>query len=163
MGKKVLLLLVLALVLPSTAFSAPYGTSGTVTITGHGNDGLPESVLFSGTVTQFPSWDKTTLADGSKTYTFIGRAVGTMSDGTARNILIRIRVNKGENDIYSVPIPLPHSRSAISVPEPSSLALMGTGFVGLIGVIRRKQKQKVLLCPKTKKRPCRQPATGSLS
>jgi hypothetical protein len=73
-GKKVLLILVFALILPLAAFGSPYGTTGIVTITGQDNDGIPESVLFSATVTQFPSWVKTTLADRSNIYTFTGRA-----------------------------------------------------------------------------------------
>jgi len=141
MGEKVLLMLALALILPSVAFSQNYGTSGTVTITGDADDGAPNSILFTGAVTQFPQWVKTTLPDGTETYTFNGRAAGTMSDGSSRTIVVRFRVNKGEKIIFPAAIPLPRGHSPISVPEPSSMALIGAGFAGLVGAIWRKQRQ----------------------
>jgi hypothetical protein len=157
MGKKVLLL-ALALFLPGVAFSQKYGTSGTVTIMGDAGDGAPNSILFTGAVTQFPQWVKTTLPDGTETYTFSGRAAGTMSDGSSRSIVVRFRVNKGENIIFPAAIPLPRGRSPISVPEPGSMALFGAGFAGLVGAIWRKQKQNGC-CSKNRcciqeKRPC---------
>ena len=157
MGKKVLLMFACALILPSLAFSQKYGTSGTVTITGDADNGAPNSILFTGAVTQFPQWVKTTLPDGTDTYTFTGRAAGTMSDGSSRTIVVRFRVNKGENIIFPAAIPLPRSRSPISMPEPSSVALIGTSFAGLVGAIWRKKKQNVCSnnqCCIHEKRPC---------
>jgi len=104
-------MLALALTLPSVAFSQKYGTSGTVTITGDADNGAPNSILFTGALTQFPQWVKTTLPDGTETYIFSGRAAGTMSDGSSRTIMVRFRVNKEENIIFPVAIPLPRARS----------------------------------------------------
>ena len=108
---------------------------GSFTITGNGTNGVPTGVLFSGTFSA-ATWTLTTLANGTHSYTLIGAIVDSSGHvgGTSQ-----LTVNTGKG-FFSGSVDLESGDTNLSVPEPGTLGLLGTGLVGLAGVLRHKIK-----------------------
>jgi hypothetical protein len=121
---------------------AHFLAGGSVTITGNGSvPGAPTGVLFSGTFSQSPTWSRQT---GTYLYTFSGLASGQLADGTSADVLIQFTVDTVTR-VFVTPISLSKvsvGADAVHVPEPSSLAFMGTGLIGLLGAVRRKYRKQ---------------------
>jgi hypothetical protein len=110
-----------------------FAPGGTFMITGNGTNGVPNGTIFMGTFTS-AEWDLTTLADGSHVYTLKGGLVDSSGRvaGTAQ-----LSVNTGKA-FFSGSVDLSSGDTTLSVPEPGTLGLLGTGLVGIAGVMRRK-------------------------
>jgi hypothetical protein len=126
-------------VLTGATFRAP----GSVSITDAGG-----AALFTGVFSQNPSWTVTS-SGGSKLYTFTGITTGLLDGNTSAVLQIAFTV---EGKIFqSNPTLQPGSLAgvpinitAISVPEPGSMAFVGTGLLGLMGAIRRKYRKQAI-------------------
>ena len=105
---------------------------GTLTITGNGTNGVPNGVIFSGTFTN-ASWNIIPLADGSHEYTLTGAIQGNGQVGAT----VQLVVISGKG-YFNGSGRLSSGDTSLSVPEPGTLSLLGTGLIGLAGVIRRK-------------------------
>lgn len=113
-----------------------FGPGGTFVITSPSLGGT----LFSGTFTGPVKWVANETANGQWSYTLTGALSGTWSNGTTVfGATAQLTVLTGQQ--FSGSTGLASGDTTISTtPEPGSLTLMGSGLVGLAGLLRRKLK-----------------------
>jgi len=115
-----------------------FAAGGAFTIDGNGTGGLPNAVMFSGTFSGPATWTLTTLANGTHNYTLTGVITGTMGGNTRNGVTVQLAVNTGKG-FFDGMTTIAGGDTALlsSVPEPSTLGMMGAGLLGLVSVLRR--------------------------
>ncbi len=116
-----------------------FGPGGAFEVDGNGTGGLPNGVLFSGTFSGTSFWTLTILANGTHSYTLTGVLIGTMGSTTVNGVTVQLTINTGKG-FFNGSTTISGGDTAVSaaVPEPSALALFGTGAFVLSGAVRRK-------------------------
>src|SRR5215469_10745697 len=132
-----------ALVSGSLQMGGTFASGGTFTITGNGSNGLPNGTIFSGTFSGPVTWTLVTLANGTHNYTLTGNLSGVLTGtGAANGVTVQLTVNTGKG-FFNGSVGLSSGDTNVSsgvVPEPGTLGLLGTGLVGVAGLMRRKTK-----------------------
>jgi hypothetical protein len=124
----------------SLQMGGTFAAGGSFTIAGNGSDGLPNGVIFSGTFSSPVTWTMVTLANGTHNYTLTGTLSGQLEGGsTVQGVTVQLTINTGKG-FFNGATNISSGDTSITTPEPGSLSLMGTGLLGLAGLVRRKLK-----------------------
>ena len=119
-----------------------FAAGGTFIITGNGTGGIPNGVIFSGTFSSPVGWTEVT-SNGVISYILAGAVSGTWYNGTTVNgATTLIGISAGKSG-FTGSLALDGGETILNtsvVPEPGTLLLLGTGLVGLAGIVRRKRK-----------------------
>jgi hypothetical protein len=126
----------------SLAMGAVFNGGGSFTITSNGSFGLPTGALFTGSFTGPVTWSLITLANGTHLYTLTGTVSGAWYNGAgAEGATVQLTINTGKGFFNGKKrISSGDSNIVTTVPEPGTLGLLGTGLIGLAGVLHRKLK-----------------------
>lgn len=129
-----------ALTSGSLQMGGTFAGGGSFIIDGNGTNGIPSGAIFTGSFSGPVTWTLITLANGTHDYTLSGSVTGTtLSGATVEGATVQLVINTGKG-FFNGSTTISSGDTNIVVAEPGSLTLLGTGLLGLAGVVRRKLK-----------------------
>ena len=126
-----------------------FGAGGSFTITGNGSHGL-SGTLFQGTFTGPVNWTATFNRNarnehGAWYYVLTGTVAGSLHNGaTAIGGTVQFTFDVPKGKTFSKGVNLNNGITTVTVTEPGTLGLLGTGLFGIAGMVRRKFRQSKL-------------------
>jgi len=130
-----------ALTSGSLQMGGAFDGGGSFVIVGNGTGGIPNGTIFSGSFNGPVTWTLVTLANGTHNYTLSGSVSGTWYTGnTVFGATVQLTINTGRGFFNGSTKISSGDTNIVVVPEQSTLTLLGTGLVGLAGILRRKLK-----------------------
>ena len=118
----------------SITTGATFAAGGSFTITLNGSlPGLPNATIFQGTFSSPVTWTKLGNGYFSLSGTISGLFNGHKVNGAFVSITVPGNLRNGKIGIGSVDVNI-----AMPVPEPGTLGMLGTGLLGMAGLVRRK-------------------------
>ena len=124
----------------SLQMGGTFAAGGSFTITGNGGNGIPNGTIFSGTFSGPVTWTLVTLANGTHNYTLTGAVSGMLgSSFHTDGVTVQLTINTGRG-FFNGTTTISSGDTSLSVPEPGTLGLLGTGLVGIAGAMHRKFK-----------------------
>ena len=117
------------------------GSSSSFVIDGNGLGGIPTGAIFSGSFDGPVTWTMIVLANGTHEYTLTGTITGTWYNGsTVYGASVQLTINTGRGYFNGSTRISSGDTNVTTVPEPSTLSFLGTGLLGVAGLLRRKLK-----------------------
>lgn len=116
--------------------SNAFDIDGSNAVNGNGNNGLSSYVLFN-----FPQATQLTIDSVGGSILAPHAAVSTNGSGQMDGQLIAASYRNNGGSTTFQNLPYEGSLGSVSTPEPGSFVLLGSGFVLLAGVMRRRQNR----------------------
>jgi hypothetical protein len=122
-----------------------FAAGGSFTITGNGTNGLPNGTVFQGTFSGPATWTAVFNPAGrgglgNWTYTLTATVSGMINGAPANGGTTQFTFDVPNGLQFSKSVNLNSGVTTVTVPEPGTLGLLGTGLVGIASLIRRKIK-----------------------
>lgn len=120
-----------------------FGAGGSFTITGNGSHGLT-GTLFQGTFAGPVNWTASFNPNarnghGAWYYVLTGTVAGSLHNGaTATGGTVQFTFDVPKGKTFSKAVNLNNGVTTVTVPEPGTLGLLGTGLFGIAGMVRHK-------------------------
>ncbi len=121
--------------------TSTFNGGGSFMIAGNGTDGLPNGTIFSGSFNgPVQLINEGMTSDGGTLYEVKGSLTGTLNGVAATGLTFQDYVFTGTNGWMGTSVLGSGDTFITPTPEPGTLGLLGTGLVGLAGIVRKKLK-----------------------